>query len=265
MEDITNFLQENQAFQNLKDFQASQQENLKNIKENYLNQASEMVLPITETIPKVIDFGTKLLSTGQQAIKTGQNVLESVTNKAGNTFDNIQNELKNINSRFSNRMQDVFSGNQQPEDILNENTTNLEGFNKIQSLFKSNMPEINPYDQEAISESVSKALPELGTETELSNLGGTIEQGFSDIAGGLASKLSSGISNIVGKTAGSVGEDIASVAGTVAEDVGLTDLLGPVGLLISGGIAIHDLIKSSEVPSTVQNIVTGNPILTPNL
>jgi hypothetical protein len=262
--DIPNFLQENQAFQNLQEFRQQQEDSLKNIKDEFLQSAGELVFPIVETLPKIAEVATKLFSTGQSAIEKLQNVSENIGDTFNDATKMAQVELNGINGRLTNRLKDVFSNNIDPNDIMSENQENIAGFNKIQSLFKSSQPDVNPYEAGAVSETELSS-PVSAMSTELSNIGSSISSSIEDTTTNIVGNVADAASNIASNVGKSIGEGVAGVAEDVAAGLGLSDILGPAAGLFSIGLGIYDLVKSSEVPTTIQNFVTSNPVLQPNL
>lgn len=252
--DINNFLNENNIYQNLKDFQTQQQENIKSIKDEYLKNLSELSFPIIEGFGELQKFGSKIAGTYQKASKAVQDVKSNVENIGENIkskASDIQTELKTTSDNLTNKFKDVMNTNLEPENLLNQNSENMAGFQRVQNMY--NEVKNNPYDIKSITES-DFGLPSIepGAEVEMANLGASLGEG-----------LETGVSEVA-SVASDISKGALSALSDVAE-VGLGDILGPVGGLFSVGLGIYDAVKAFE-PSTIpQTIIGANPSLEPML
>jgi hypothetical protein len=217
--DLSNYLSENQIFQNLKDFQTEQEQNISNTKNEYLQSASELAYPIIEGVSKITEVAGKV----GDIISKGSSML---------------NEGKNIVENFTNGSQELQTFNKIVKPSVIETPENIGGFNNIQSMFRGNQPTVDPYDVSAITET------ETGVTSDLENIGETI-----------SSTVSKGIDSVasdIGKTAASAVEDVAELG--LGDVLGVAGGLFTLGIGIYDTVkafepskAVQDFVSSNPM------------------
>ena len=264
--DYYNYLQENDAFQQIKDSAEQQRDAIEDIKQRYLESGDMTLLPAFDLLSKGIRGVSKVISTvsdvGEKVSGAVEKVSGAVEKVAGvpQTVETSVNEnLNNISGRLSDRLRaNAFDAD--PEEALASNEMNVSSFERVQQLFRGGN----------IGEQVEGAVSGLGeqAETTVSGLASRVSGAVSGLAeqaegtvSGLASRASgaieSGISQLGEKTAGELASKVGS---TVAEGVGegigegigalAAEAVPVVGELAAVGLGIYDLFKgiTQKVP-----------------
>ncbi len=264
--DYYNYLQENDAFQQLKDSAEQQRDAIEDIKQRYLESGDMTLLPAFDLLSKGIRGVSKVISTvsdvGEKVSGAVEKVSGAVEKVAGvpQTVESTVNEnLNNISGRLSDRLRaNAFDAD--PEEALASNEMNVSSFERVQQLFRSGN----------IGEQVEGAVSGLGEQAEgmVSGLASRVSGAVSGLAeqaegtvSGLASKatgaIESGISQLGEKTAGELASKVGTgLAEGVGEGIGETvgalaaEAVPVVGELAAVGLGIYDLFKgiTQKVP-----------------
>lgn len=264
--DYYNYLQENDAFQQIKDSAEQQRDAIEDIKQRYLESGDMTLLPAFDLLSKGIRGVSKVISTvsdvGEKVSGAVEKVSGAVEKVAGvpQTVESTVNEnLNNISGRLSDRLRaNAFDAD--PEEALASNEMNVSSFERVQQLFRGgNLAEqaegtISGLGQQAegmvsgLASRVSGAVSGLAEQAEgtvsglASKATGAIESGISQLgektAGELASKVGTGLAE-------GVGEGIGETVGALAAEA-----IPVVGELAAVGLGIYDLFKgiTQKVP-----------------
>ena len=271
--DYYNYLQENDAFQQLKDSAEQQRDAIEDIKQRYLESGEMTFLPAFDLLSKGIKGVSKVISTvsdvGEKVSGAVEKVSGAVEKVAGvpQTVETSVNEnLNNISGRLSDRLRaNAFDAD--PEEALASNEMNVSSFERVQQLFRGgNIAEQAGEQAEGVVSRVSGLAEQ--AEGAVSGLASRVSGAVSGLAeqaegtvSGLASRASgaieSGISQLGEKTAGELASKVGS---TVAEGVGegigegigalAAEAVPVVGELAAVGLGIYDLFKgiTQKVP-----------------
>jgi len=264
--DYYNYLQENDAFQQLKDSAEQQRDAIEDIKQRYLESGDMTLLPAFDLLSKGIRGVSKVISTvsdvGEKvsgAVEKVSGAIEKVSGVPQTVETSVNENLNNISGRLSDRLRaNAFDAD--PEEALASNEMNVSSFERVQQLFRGGN----------IGEQVEGAVSGLGEQAEgmVSGLASRVSGAVSGLAeqaegtvSGLASKatgaIESGISQLGEKTAGELASKVGtSLAEGVGEGIGegigalAAEAVPVVGELAAVGLGIYDLFKgiTQKVP-----------------
>jgi hypothetical protein len=259
--DYLNFLQENSTFENLSAQAQEQSDLLKGLKEQYLQGASEALIPaidllrrgvsavqkIGSTVSNVVEKGQEVMAKGEEVLAKGAELVKSTPQVVENL--DVSGEIKGVGSRIADRMR-VSEFDRDPESDLASNEENLSAFDRVQAIFRGGSSEA-----EGLSSKVASMTEEVGQKVT-----GLAE----NLAENVGSKLASVGENLATKAvgvAGEVGENVASKVGTgLAEGVGegigaiASEAIPVVGELLGVGLALADVIGAFKEKSPIPQI-----------
>jgi hypothetical protein len=271
--DYYNYLQENDAFQQIKDSAEQQRDAIEDIKQRYIESGEMTLLPAFDLLSKGIKGVSKVVSTISDIIDKVSGAVEKVSGAvekvagAPQTVETSVNEnLNNISGRLSDRLR-TSAFDADPEEGLASNEMNVSNFERVQQIFRGgNLAEQAGEQAEGVVSRVSGLAEQ--AEGVVSGLGSRVSGAVSGLAeqaettvSGLASRamgaVEEGVSQLGEK---SVGEIASKVGSTVAEGVGeavgegigvlASEAIPVVGELAAVGLGIYDLFKgiTQKVP-----------------
>jgi hypothetical protein len=225
--DVSNYLQENLAYNNLEDFQQQQQENFKQLIEQYKEGATNFIVPVIDVLHRAKGVYQAVKGTiGDVKAKVEEvaNKGEEILGKGEDSSvieNDISSSLRNIGNKYSNKLtQNMFE--MDPETSIADLGEGMNIIEKAQSMFRGGVSSIS---------NVASNVGETVGET-VGNIGETIGE-------------------TVGKVAETAGENVAKVAGEsvakVGAELGVGEALGalaPVADVALIGVGIYDLVKA---------------------
>jgi hypothetical protein len=275
--DYYNYLQENDAFQQIKDSAEQQRDAIEDIKQRYIESGEMTLLPAFDLLSKGIGGVSKVVQTVSDisdkvsgAIEKVSGAVEKVSGTPQTVETSVNENLNNISGRLSDRLRsNAFDTD--PEESLASNEMNVSSFERVQQLFRGgNLADQAEGVVSGLGQQAEGAVSGLAQQAEglVSGLGSRVSgavSGLAEQAEGVASGLASrtmgaveeGVSQLGEK---SVGEIASKVGSTVAEGVGegigeavgalASEAIPVVGELVAVGLGIYDLFKgiSQKVP-----------------
>jgi methyl-accepting chemotaxis protein len=271
--DYYNYLQENDAFQQIKDSAEQQRDAIEDIKQRYIESGEMTLLPAFDLLSKGIKGVSKVVSTISDisdkvsgAVEKVSGAVEKVAGAPQTVETSVNENLNNISGRLSDRLR-TSAFDADPEEGLASNEMNVSNFERVQQIFRGgNLAEQAGEQAEGVVSRVSGLAEQ--AEGVVSGLGSRVSGAVSGLAeqaettvSGLASRamgaVEEGVSQLGEK---SVGEIASKVGSTVAEGVGeavgegigvlASEAIPVVGELAAVGLGIYDLFKgiTQKVP-----------------
>jgi hypothetical protein len=273
--DYYNYLQENDAFQQIKDSAEQQRSAFEDVKQRYLETGDFTLLPAFDLLSKgvrgiskvagvISDVGEK----ASGAIEKVSGAVEKVSGTVQNVETSVNENLNNISGRLSDRLRtNAFDAD--PEEGLASNEMNVSSFERVQQIFRGgNLAEQAGEQAEGVVSRVSGLAEQ--AETTVSGLASRVSGAVSGLAdqaettvSGLASRamgaVEEGVSQLGEK---SIGEIASKVGSTVAEGVGeavgegigalASEAVPIIGELTAVGLGIYDLFKGFQKTPAIQ-------------
>ena len=271
--DYYNYLQENDAFQQIKDSAEQQRDAIEDIKQRYIESGEMTLLPAFDLLSKGIKGVSKVISTVSDisdkvsgAVEKVSGAVEKVAGAPQTVETSVNENLNNISGRLSDRLR-TSAFDADPEEGLASNEMNVSNFERVQQIFRGgNLAEQAGEQAEGVVSRVSGLAEQ--AETTVSGLASRVSGAVSGLAdqaettvSGLASRamgaVEEGVSQLGEK---SIGEIASKVGSTVAEGVGegigeavgvlASEAIPVVGELAAVGLGIYDLFKgiTQKVP-----------------
>jgi hypothetical protein len=265
--DYYNYLQENDAFQQLKDSAEQQRDAFEDIKQRYLESGELTLLPAFDLLSKGIKGVSNIVGTvsnvGEKisgAVEKGSQALEAIKSAPQTVETTVNENLNNISGRLSDRLR-VNAFETDPEASLTSNEMNVSNFERLQQVFRGgNVAEQAGQQVEGLASGLSEQASGLASKVS-GAVTGLAEQAEGTVSG-LASRamgaVEEGVSQLGEK---SVGEIASKVGSTLAE--GATEAVGEgigalaaeavpvVGELAAVGFGIYDIFKGikTKIPA----------------
>lgn len=271
--DYYNYLQENDAFQQIKDSAEQQRDAIEDIKQRYIESGEMTLLPAFDLLSKGIKGVSKVVSTVSDisdkvsgAVEKVSGAVEKVAGAPQTVETSVNENLNNISGRLSDRLR-TSAFDADPEEGLASNEMNVSNFERVQQIFRGgNLAEQAGEQAEGVVSRVSGLAEQ--AEGVVSGLASRVSGAVSGLAeqaettvSGLASRamgaVEEGVSQLGEK---SIGEIASKVGSTVAEGVGegigeavgvlASEAIPVVGELAAVGLGIYDLFKgiTQKVP-----------------
>jgi hypothetical protein len=238
--EIANYLQENLAYNNLEDFQKQQQENFKQLIEQYKEGAENFIVPVIDVLHrakgiyqsvkgavedvkgKVEDVATK----GEELMGKG----EEVIGKSSSAIENdLSSSLRNIGNKYSSKLREnMFE--MDPESSIADLSEGMNVIEKAQSMFRGGASTISN-----IAENVSKVAGNVG-ETIGNVAGNVVENVAKEGAESVAKVGAESVAKVAGESVAKVGAELG-----VGEALGALAPIADVALI---GVGIYDLVKA---------------------
>ena len=213
--DISNYLQENLAYNNLEDFQKQQQDNFKELVEQYKEGATNFIVPVIDVLHRAKGVYQSIKGNIDNVVNEGEKAITNVSEKASSMVENdLSSSLRNIGNKYSNKLtQNMFE--MDPESSIADLGEGMNVIEKAQSMFRSGVSSI------------------------------------SNVAGDIGETIGENVSKVAGDIGETIGENVAKVAGEnvakVAGELGVGEALGalaPVADVALIGVGIYDLVKA---------------------
>jgi len=271
MTDFYNFVNENEAFQNLTSFTQQAKEVYAQEKEQ---KGAEQLMGLIGGVPLAGDLlskGKQIYNTGKEIVDTGSDFLEKV--KGG--VSDLKARIDNANEMFrasANKPSQPLGFERDVEEPLVGDIEQGGILDRLTNAYKMIKGEPMGGNVQDVSEGIMSNVESLGQQVR-GAVQGLGEQAKTAIQG-VSSQVSEAVQGATTE-AMKAGENIASAAKSVGEGVGeaaaetageavgtsVLDVLGPVGEAVGLGLSLYEAFKPSHIQAPI-NYAYSQPAFT---